>query len=122
MSDEVSSDLRYNQFVHTVVHDKEPIIKQASRQSSYQSTRNLWLEIPQKEHELRVMSESKLRQKCDQMRVSHEGNKSDMIQRILERQYPPKDTTQATEYQFKLVDASTVFDFQPNANDESQQS
>ena len=78
--------------------------------------RNLWIEIPEKEHELRLWSEAKLKHKCDKMHISHEGNKSDMIQRILEKMYPESPH----EYEFKLLESNQAFDF--NANDKPQQS
>ena len=45
----------------------------------------------EKRNELRLLSESKLKKKCRKMRISKEGNKSDMIERIIHKIYPDQD-------------------------------
>lgn len=42
----------------------------------------------EKRKELRLLSEVKLKKKCHKMRISAEGNKSSMIERIINKMYP----------------------------------
>eukprot|EP00485_Elphidium_margaritaceum_P012388 CAMPEP_0202686056 /NCGR_PEP_ID=MMETSP1385-20130828/1847_1 /ASSEMBLY_ACC=CAM_ASM_000861 /TAXON_ID=933848 /ORGANISM="Elphidium margaritaceum" /LENGTH=119 /DNA_ID=CAMNT_0049340555 /DNA_START=32 /DNA_END=391 /DNA_ORIENTATION=+ len=112
MSDEASHDRKYNTFVSSIKQDSGEDSKRTSRPAQEQEHHNLWIEIPKAEHEFRVLSETKLRQKCDRMHLSHEGNKSAMIQRILEKMYPV--TPDADEYEFKLIESNATFDFKAN--------
>ena len=45
----------------------------------------------EKRNELRLLSQSKLKKKCRKMRISAEGNKSHMIERIIHKLYPNQD-------------------------------
>mmetsp|Transcript_36195 Transcript_36195/g.31937 ORF Transcript_36195/g.31937 Transcript_36195/m.31937 type:complete len:95 (+) Transcript_36195:74-358(+) len=42
----------------------------------------------EKRKELRLISEAKLKKKCHQMHISAEGNKTDMIERMIHKMYP----------------------------------